>query len=199
MIRLTRVGPPEYADLVEALLPPFKAYARIDHDDDDDGLKLILSETVALLERQFGVAIAPQVWAWQLDGTTATSANRLACACDGLPASAIVPIRGVNDWRASRGTPPVDVTAEYSMAGNLYWADFSPLALERAGGIVGGDTLELIAGMPEGGSLSPGLFNLVFRYGLFLWENRESGGAQDLTEAPDWLLRVWSTYWTPRL
>lgn len=180
----------------DALLVAFKAWARIDHDDDDDALRLNLARVVDLLERQFGIAIAPQEWAWLPLQPRSPASARFGSA---LPALGL-PVRGVADFTATRGAE--DVTDEYEIegAGALSGTAYDELRLVRAGGILPGDTLLLTAGVTVDtvDALTPALVDLLLRYGLYLWENRESGSAATLADVPDWVNRAWATFWTPR-
>lgn len=209
MTTVNRIAAPDYAALAAAFLDSFKSWARVDHNDDDEALELLLAEAMNLLERQLGISIAYQEWTWTpipepgTPGTRAGSGtNRLAC-CGGGPAVSSgylpIPIRGVQSFTVTRGEPPVDVSDQFYLSGETYWGDFGQTYLASYSGVQASDDIVLVAGTDDAAEVPPALVNILFRYALFLWENRESGAAHAVTEMPDFLQRAWSIYWTPRL
>lgn len=201
----------DYNALPDALLVPFKAWARIDHDDDDASCKLTIARTIDLLERQLGILIAPQEWLWipRDDMGNATTDNRLACYCQHcgpmvswsyLP----IPLRGVTAFTVSREGN--DVSADFRLAGDISYADFGQSYLASANGVQVADEITLKGGATVSGTapdlmtdLPPALLDLIFRYGLFLWENRESATDRAMSEVPDWVNRSWAAFWVPRV
>lgn len=199
---ITRDGAADYMALATDYLPQFKSWARIDHDDDDDSLTLTLAGAIEQLSKQLGIDIARGVWLWiPISASAPGVTNRLACACapQGWSSTYIpVPVRGVVSFTVSRGEPPVDVSAGFHLAGNLYWGDFGETFLASDAGAQVGDVVRLTGGTDTASDVPPALTNIVFRYGLFIWENRESATDKTIAEVPDFLLRAWSIYWTPR-
>jgi hypothetical protein len=176
----------DYTALPAALLDDFKAWARIDHTDDDRGLSLILARAIELLERQFGVCIAPSVWTWR-PVVDAMAGNRLACGCYGAPAYsanlAPVPLRGVVAFTVMRGDVPDDVSSQFELVGGD--DTFAQLYLASAEGVGQSDVVQLETGQPiDPDKFPPALMDVVFRYALFLWENRESAPTEALATCP---------------
>lgn len=197
----TRNGAPLFLPLALLYLPQFKAWARIDHTDDDDSLSLMLAGAIDQLSRQLGIEIALGEWTWSpVDPGMPGNTNRLACACNppGWSATYIpIPVRGVTSFTVDRGG--VDVSNDFHLSGDTYWGDFGEMFLASDGGAQVGDVVTLVSGTLDEADVPFGLTSIIFRYGLYIWENRESASEKNLSEVPDFLLRAWSVYWTPRV
>jgi hypothetical protein len=190
--------------LAEELLPDFKAWARIDHTDDNSALELMLSRTMGLLERQWGVAIAPAIWEWvPRSGAyalpTGVPENRLACACPPLVSWSYVPIplRGITGATVAHGG--VDVSNTFALAGDTVYGDFGQMYLQALVDPIQTDDVVTLNVETSATMLPPELVDVLFRYALFIWENRESATERGMAEVPDWINRAWGPFWSPRV
>jgi hypothetical protein len=202
-------------DLATELIPAFKAWARIDHTDDDNAITLLLARTISLLERQLGILIATQTWDWiprVKDYGTAAPANapenRLQC-CNGFPAISWgflpVPLRGITKITVKRpntgqGSPTTDVTAQFQLWGDVNYCEFGQIYLQGINGatVEVADIVTLQTEVTEA-LLAYELVDIILRYALYLWENRESATASAMAEVPDFLSRTWGPLWSPRV
>ena len=202
----------EVTELATELLVPFKAWARIDHDDDDASLTLTLARALDLLQRQWGVVLIPSEWRWvprpEGSGLDLQTDNRLLCFCQHpagrLSWSAVpVPIRGVSGFTVER--EGLDVSAEFTLSGDIFYGDFGQTYLTSADGIKPADVVTLVGGPvnatdeADADMLPPAVVDVLFRYSLFLWENRESSTDKQMSEVPDWINRAWALFWVPRV
>jgi len=211
-VSIVRTGV-DYDTMIEALLIAFKQWARIDHDDDDGSLGLTLMRGLDLLERQWGVVLNVSTWRWVPReangmGLAEQDDNRLACMCRHVPPRASwkqvpVPIVGIAGFRVDRdGT---DVSADFSLTGDTFYPDFGQAYLSSADGVQPGDVVMLSAGplvsgtTPNVNLYPPAVVDVLFRYCLFLWENREAATDKQMADVPDWVNRAWALFWQPRV
>jgi len=205
--------------LAAALLPKFKEWARIDHNDDDALATSMLAAVIASLERQWDIAFAPARYEWRPYETNAVPPDRPYNAAwpwrAGYPSPSAwtyvpVPIRGISTFKVLK--PPYtgganDVSANFVLAGDLNYATFGQTFLQAKAGTTGLQPdwqvileTEGIYHDPEDTSyLPPALWNVVARYALFVWENRESAMPTNLQEVPDFHDRAWAVFWAPRV
>jgi hypothetical protein len=190
----------------------FKEWARIDHTDDDNSITLVLARTIALLERQFGILIASQSWEWtprsaeDSAGASGAPENRLCCrngTQGGQPVSwgyLPIPLRGItgfSGYRIGFGT----LNPYFQLAGDTTYGNFAQIFLESIDAAIPievGDVFTLDTEVTY--DIVPfELIDVILRYALFLWENRESATEREMREVPDWLNRAWGPFWTPRV
>jgi hypothetical protein len=190
------------------LLDDFKQWARIDHTDDDASLKLMLASVTDLLERQLGISIAPAGWHWvpreandPLDTIDRGPCHHARQLWTYVP----VPFRGAIEFTVSRASG--DVTSEFVLDGDTHPGNFGQqylAAVSGAAGVAVDDAVMLAVGFdPAKDSieqLPPALLDVLFRYALYIWENRESVVVGNtVNEMPDFLSRAWAPFWTPRV
>jgi hypothetical protein len=195
--------------LATAMMVGFKEWARIDHDDDDNSITLTLARTIGLLERQFGVLIASQTWEWlprtvsDTTGYADAPENRLCCANGGARVSWFyvpIPLRGITSvtgYRPGMG----DITAYFRLAGDSTYSNFAQTYLESLQSdmqVEPEDVFTLATNVVY--DIVPfELVDVILRYALFMWENRESATERAMAEVPDWLNRAWAPFWSPRV
>jgi len=81
---------------------------------------------------------------------------------------------------------------DYSMFGQIYLQGMDGATVQV------GDVCELSTDVTME-VLGFELVDLILRYALFLWENRESATDREMSEVPDFLNRAWGPFWSPRV
>jgi hypothetical protein len=199
--------------LATELLPTFKGWARIDHNDDDTAATACLARTIGQLERQFGILIASQQWEWtprdvQSPAQPANLPENRLCCCQGMPPFSWgflpLPLRGVTDATVTRVVPPpdppADVSDQFRITGEVNYSDFGQAYLQGLDGatVQIADVVTLATNVTAD-IVPPELVDVILRYALFIWENRESATDRGMTDVPDWLNRAWGPFWSPRV
>lgn len=182
------------AALAASLLPGFKEHVRVDHTDDDAYLQGALERAIAQIERRSGIAIAPQTFTW-IPKPDALGGSIWFPLEDRL---SIVPVYGVQGFTADRGG--VDVSDQYTLVGYSAPNSFAELRLVRAGGLYAGDVVTLEAGFATAAELPAEVLDVLYRFGAYLYEFRESSAASSITSPmPEWFTEALGTLWVPRV
>ena len=117
--------------------------------------------------------------------------NRLCC-CNGTPAISWgflpLPLRGVTGFSMTLANPG---SGSFRLVGDLDYSTFGQIYLQGIDGstVQVGDVAELSTDVTME-VLGFELVDLILRYSLFLWENRESATERGMSEVPDWLNRA---------
>ena len=174
--------------LAASLLPTFKDHARIDNTDDDAQAELTLARAISQLERQYGIAIAPQVWAWVWGYDPLGFRGR-------IPTREAVPVKNVYSYSVDFNGD--DISAQFSLvaAADLTGESF----LYNPTGFIPGAVIELSAGYQAADDIDVTLLDLILRYAAYLWENREAAADNKLDFVPDWVNQAWAAFWVPRV
>ncbi len=195
------------ATVAAALLDSFKAWARIDHDDDDAQLTLVLRRAMAALERQLGISIATATW--EFVPYTDTLVDTLPvivphwCGCDPIgnrPTSMVtIPLVGVRSFTAT-DVDNVDVTADFVLVMPSLDDVLGPARLRAKVGNIPADTRFVVTvGSEDDDDMPPEVTDVLYRFALYLWESRESAAERSMTEVPDWATRAFGSLWVPRV
>lgn len=195
----------EDAATAQAMLASFKQWARIDHADDDVQLELVLRRAMASLERQLGISIVSAEWEFVpfTDTLQDTSPPYVpqGCGCEPVtlrPASqVVVPVLGVSSFTAS-DVGGGDVTADFTLVHPYQDMVTGRARLIAKTGTIPADT-KFILVVGATADMPAEVIDVVYRFALYLWENRESATDRAMSEVPDWLNRSWGTLWVPRV
>ena len=165
------------------LLPEFKRHCRVEFARDDDYLTSALKRSFDLFERltQFRVFLADYDW---------------------IPENATgkmpVPVQPVESFKVfdADGT---DVSSNFELAGIVASDEMAPQWLQPIDGASwpAGARISFVTGYPSGDDLPPGILDICFRIGAFLYENREmvAIGGVDVMPYANSLI---TGYWIPR-
>lgn len=184
----------DVAALAASMLDGFKVHVRVDHDDDDQYLQDTLGRAIAQIERRSGISIAPQTFRWIPKVEELGSQFWLPLE----ERLSLVPVFGVADFTADRGG--VDVSDQYTLVGDVSPNAFAQLRLVRPGGLYAGDVIMLEAGFETAAEVPPEVEDVIYRYGAYLYEFRESSAASSVTsQMPEWFNEALGTLWAPRV
>jgi uncharacterized phiE125 gp8 family phage protein len=181
MITVTSVDRDE---LPIALLSLVKLQLRVDHAYDDTIIRSAIARAIGRLEANSGYTINPTRAVW----TPATAEfNSTGATLPARPAS--------NIFTAAAGTPPADVTANYSIA--LKWNDITGGPIQvLVGAFAAGLSVTLSLGYSEE-TLPAELLDCILRNSAHLYEHREI-----LLDSAAYVLPAQendATWWYPRL
>lgn len=178
--------------LALAMLPLLKAQSRIDRDDEDAQAQEMIARSIGRIERQCGIAIAPQEWTWMPRDPDALVAwnDTTAWPLSRVPVRGFSAITGVD----TLGDPITDIR----LRGNTEQGAFAVVHLSRAGGVQSGDLYTIVAGWDDPANMPPELRDTVIRYAATFWEHREAWQLSGVTsDVPEWVTEALGIFWVP--
>lgn len=178
--------------LAVAMLPLLKAQSRIDNDDEDTQAQEIIARAIGRVERQCGIAIAPQEWAWipRAEGSLLPWSGATKWRLSEIP------VRGVGSMTAVDGGGVA--FTDFTIHGNQLQGAFAPLYVTRPAGINVGDTFTILAGWEDPADMPAELRDTLVRYAATLWEHREAWQLSAVTsDVPEWVTEALGIFWVP--
>jgi uncharacterized phiE125 gp8 family phage protein len=179
--------------LAAAMLPLLKAQSRITRTDEDVQATEIIARAIGRIERECGIAIAPQEWTWtpRAIGTPAVWNATTEWALSE------VPVRGV----ASMAGEDADGVAfvDFTLHGNVEQGAFAELHVSRPNGVQAGDEFTIEAGWDDPADMPAELRDTIVRYAASLWEYREAWATQNVDTVPEWVTAALGVFWVPRV
>lgn len=178
--------------LAAAMLPLLKAQSRIERADEETQATEILARAIGSIERQCGIAIAPQEWTWtpRLVSTVWNATTEWALS--------EVPVRGVAKMIATAADG--STRTDFELIGNAEQGAFAALHIVFPEGMPVGTVMEIEAGWDNPADMPPELRDVIVRYAASLWEFREAwatGSAVDTV--PEWVNASLGSFWVPRV
>lgn len=184
-MKLQRMTPVDRTTIPTALLPTFKTHCRVEFTRDDEYLTQALTRAFDVFERltQFHVFGTSYRWTpdWPLSGKLA------------LP---LQPVAGfvVSDAEGN------DISDEFEIVGEVGSDQMATQFLQPVSGAswpAAGAWVQLDIGYADPDDLPPGILDIGFRVGSFLYENREMAAitAVDVMAYANSFL---TGYWIPR-
>lgn len=170
--------------LASELLPLFKSHCRVEFSRDDDYLKSALTRALDIFERltEFHVFAASFVWSLP----------------SGVAGSVEVPLQPIDDFVVT-DQDGGDVSADFELVGTVGTDQMARQWLQPVAGASWPSlaVVTLATGYETGADLPPGILDICFRIGAFLYENREmvSIGGVDVAPYANSLI---TAYWVPR-
>jgi uncharacterized phiE125 gp8 family phage protein len=179
--------------LAAAMLPLLKDQSRITRTDEDTQATEIMARAIGRVERECGIAIAPQEWTWtpRAIGTpavwNATTEWRLS----------EVPVRGVAGMTAEDAAGVAFV--DFDLVGNREQGAFAELHVTRPAGVQAGDVFTIEAGWDDPADMPAELRDTLVRYAASLWEFREAWATTNVDTVPEWVTAALGVFWVPRV
>lgn len=178
--------------LATALLPMLKAQSRIDRADEETQAQEIIARVIGRVERQCGIAIAPQAYAWMPRDPT----QRIAQVGWDVWRDVPVPVRGFTEIT---GTDVDSGTLTLTLRGDVDQLRFGRAWVERQpSGMQPSDLLTIKAGYTTAEAVPPELRDTLIRYAAALWENREAWG-NNVDVMPEWVTEALGIFWVPEV
>ena len=170
------------AALPTALLPLAKSHLRVDGNYDDAYITNAMTRAIAKIEAANDATINPTTVVWTPASTE---------FCDDI---ATLPVRPVIDFTAVAGSPPVDVSDDYSVA--LKWDGIHGIPIQiLQGAAATGLSVTLELGFADQDELPPQLLDMILSHTGHLFEHREILSADKDYVAPELQDFTW---WMPR-
>ena len=177
--------------LAVAMLPLLKAQSRITRVDEDEQATEIMARAIGRIERECGIAIAPQEWTWtpRLTSTVWNATTEWTLS--------EVPVRGVAKMiaTASDGSTRTD----FDLIGNAEQGAFARLHVVFPEGMPVGMVMDIEAGWDDPAEMPPELRDTIVRYAASLWEFREAWATQNVDTVPEWVTAALGGFWVPRV
>ena len=166
-----------------ALLPLPKSHLRVDGNFDDAYITNAMTRAIAKIEAANDATINPTTVIWTPASTE---------FCDDV---ATLPVRPVTDFTAVAGSPPVDVSADYSVG--LKWDGIHGIPIQILNGAAtAGLSVTLELGFADQATLPPQLLDMILLHTGHLFEHREILSADKNYVAPEVQDFTW---WFPRV
>lgn len=179
--------------LATAMLPLLKAQSRITRTDEDSTATEMIARAIGRIERECGIAIAPQEWTWtpRAIGTPAVWNATTEWALSE------VPVRGVAAMTAAdAGGVPV---TDFALIGNTLQSAFAELHVSFPGGMQVGTVMVIEAGWDDPAEMPAELRATIIEFAASLWEFREAWATTNVETVPEWVMARMGSFWVPRV
>jgi hypothetical protein len=186
-MKLERITLVDRTTLPAALLPTFKTHCRVEFTRDDQYLTQALQKAIDIFERLTEFHVFAVSYNWTPDWPTGSS-GKLE-----------LPMQPFNDF-AVTDAEDADISSDYEIVGEVGTERMARQWLQPVSGAswpAAGAWVQLDIGYKTVENIPPGIVDITFRIGSFLYENREMtaiGGVDVMPYANSFL----TGYWVPR-
>jgi hypothetical protein len=168
--------------LPTGLLPLAKAHMRIDSAFEDTLILSVLARAIGAIEDDKEITINPTTMTWT------------PAAADFFYDVATLPARPASAVTVTQGTPPVDVTANYTLG--LKWNSLHGITIQMLKGAAADDlTVTLTLGFASAAAIFPSVESMILLVASHLYEHREILVPGSSFKIPDF----GDQWWSPRI